>query len=436
MPTVRFAPSPTGYLHLGNARTALVNWLFARQRQGRFILRIDDTDRARSQAGFEEAIREDLAWLGLDWDAQHRQSERAALHEVMFRQLQAAGRVYPCHETAEELARWRQDRLDRSTAPVFKARDRFAPAAGRAAYWRFCPPEGEIGFEDLLLGARRFAPASLSDPVVLREDGSVTYLFASAVDDLDLGVSHVIRGEDHVTNTALQLAILQGLDAPPPRFAHLPLIGDAAGQPFSKRLGDLSLRALREQGIEPLAIVLALEALGTPRAADPSHGMADLLRLFSLEAYGRAPPRLDLDDLPRFSASVLHHRPFAAVAGRLKGHGVHDPDETFWRVVRPNIERLAEAKPWWDVCREPLTPVVTDPELLRAAAETLPLELDEPAFAAWTAGLRTRTGRKGKALFQPLRLALTAREHGPELKHLLPLIGRERALRRLRGETA
>jgi glutamyl-tRNA synthetase len=310
-------------------------------------------------------------------------------------------------------------------------------AEGRRPHWRLRLPEQEITFEDRVLGQRRFPPDALSDPVLRREDGSVTYLFASAVDDAELEISHVIRGEDHVTNTALQLAILTALDLPAPAFAHLPLVADAGGRGFSKREGALSLRHLRVSGVEPLAIVLALAALGTAHAPDPARSMADLVAGFSLEAYGRAAPKLLVDDLPRLSAAVLHHLPFAEVASRLKVLGVEGANERFWLAVRGNLERLEDAKVWWEVCTKPLQPVVADPELLAAAAELLPEDLEEEsAFAQWADALKARTGRRGKALFQPLRLALTGREHGPELKHLLPLLGHERALARLRGETA
>ncbi|MEK0081628.1 glutamate--tRNA ligase [Benzoatithermus flavus] len=444
-PVVRFAPSPTGYLHLGNARIAVVNWLFAQKEGGRLILRIDDTDVERSEARFEAAIREDLTWLGLSWQQEVRQSDRTALYEAAFARLVAEGRVYPCYETQEELAALRErqraagqppryDRRALALSPTDRAR---LEAEGRRPHWRLLLPEGEIGFGDLLLGPRRFPTASLSDPVLRRADGSATYLFASAVDDADLSVSHVIRGEDHVTNTVLQLAIWAALGEEPPAFAHLPLISDAAGRSFSKRLGALSLRALREQGIEPMAIVLTLAALGTAEAADPALGMSDLVARFSLEAYGRAAPKLVVDDLPRFSKAVLHHLPFAAVASRLAALGLDRADEAFWCAVRGNLDRLEDARDWWEVCTRPLRPVIADPELLAAAAELLPQDVgDEAAFTAWIDALKVRTGRKGKALFRPLRLALTAREHGPELKHLLPLLGRDRAWHRLRGETA
>jgi glutamyl-tRNA synthetase len=444
-PVVRFAPSPTGYLHLGNARIAVVNWLFARKEGGWLILRIDDTDLERSEARFEAAIREDLTWLGLDWQQEERQSDRAARYDAAFARLAAAGWAYPCYETPDELAAARErqraagqpPRYDRSALALSAPERSRLEAAGRQPHWRFRLPDGEIAFADLILGQRRFPTTSLSDPVIRRADGSATYLFASVVDDAELGISHVIRGEDHVTNTALQLAILAALGHAAPAFAHLPLIGDAAGRSFSKRLGALSLRALREEGIEPMAIVSTLAALGTAEAPDPARTLDDLVAGFSLEAYGRAAPRLVVDDLPRFSTAVLHHLPFAAVAPRLAALGLAEADAAFWEAVRGNLDRLADAAQWWEICTRPLTPMIADPELLAAAADLLPPDpADAAVFAAWIDALKARTGRKGRALFQPLRLALTAREHGPELKHLLPLLGRDRALRRLRGETA
>lgn len=444
-PVVRFAPSPTGLLHLGNARIAVVNWLFAQKHGGRFLLRIDDTDRERSLEIFVEAIRADLRWLGLDWEAELRQSDRSPLYDAALARLRAGGSVYPCYETADELAAMRArqraagrpPRYDRR-ALALTAADRAAlEASGRSPHWRLRLPDRDLAFEDLILGPRRFRPEALSDPVVRREDGSATYLFASALDDAELAITHVIRGEDHVTNTALQLAVLAALDAPPPRFAHLPLVGDVAGRGFSKREGALSLSVLREEGIEPHAILLTLAALGTPNAPNPAADLADVVAAFSLEAYGRAAPKLDVDELRSLSAAVLHHLPFAAVAPRLHALGLPEITPPFWEAARGNLERLADARDWWELCTAPIDPVIQDPELLAAAAELLPPDtLDEAAFGRWIEALKQRTGRRGKALFQPLRLALTGRQHGPELKHLLPLLGRARVLARLRGEIA
>ncbi|MFL5337333.1 MAG: glutamate--tRNA ligase, partial [Geminicoccaceae bacterium] len=349
-PVVRFAPSPTGHLHLGNARVAVVNWMFARRHGGRFVLRIDDTDRERSKPAFDQAIREDLTWLGLGWDADLWQSSRGPVYEAAFAQLRDSGRVYPCYETAEELTALRQAQHGRSLPPRYDRRalrlseaERAAlEAAGRRPYWRLLLPQGELAFEDLVLGPRRFQADELGDPVVWRENGSVTYLFASAVDDAELAISHVIRGEDHVTNTALQLAILAALGRPPPRFAHLPLIADAAGKQLSKRLGALSLRSLREQGVEPLAIVATLAALGTAHAAEPATTLEQLVAGFALEDYGRAAPKLLVDDLPRFSAAVLHHLPFTDVAARLREEGLGGIDAGFWEAIRGNLAKLEE----------------------------------------------------------------------------------------------
>ena len=436
-PVVRFAPSPTGYLHLGNSRVAVVNWLFAQQAGGQFVLRIDDTDRERSQTVFDQAIQEDLSWLGLGWDAILRQSGRADRYEAAFARLREAGLAYACYETPEELAALRQRQRAQGLPPRY---DRRALRQGETErrgkpYWRLLLPEGELAFDDLILGARRFAASALSDPVIVREDGSATYLFASAVDDSELGITHVIRGEDHVSNTSLQLAILAALDHPPPAFAHLPLIADAGGRQFSKRLGALSLRSLREQGVEPMAIVATLAALGTSNAAEPGRSMSELVAGFSLAEYGKAAPKLMVDDLPRFSAAVLHHLSHSDVAPRLRALGLGGIDDEFWAAIRGNLNRLDDAREWWEVCRRPLAPVVSEPDLLAAAADRLPNDL-AAGFPDWIEALKAATGRKGKALFHPLRLALTGREHGPELKHLLPLLGRERALERLRGKTA
>ena len=436
-PVVRFAPSPTGYLHLGNARVAAVNWLFARHEGGQFVLRIDDTDRERSQPLFDQAIQEDLSWLGLGWDAILRQSGRADRYGMAFARLRQAGLAYACYETPEELAALRGRQRAQGLPPRYarRAMDQDEAQRGGRPYWRLDLPEGDLAFDDLVMGPRRFAASALSDPVIVREDGSATYLFASAVDDAELGITHVIRGEDHVSNTALQLAVLAALGHPPPRFAHLPLIADASGRQFSKRLGALSLRSLREQGVEPLAIVATLAALGTAHAADPSRGMNELVAGFSLADFGKAAPKLVVEDLPRFSAAILHHLSYADVAPRLRELGLGGIDAEFWAAIRGNLNRLDDAREWWEVCRRPLAPVVTEAELLAVAADHLPQDLAS-GFSDWIETLRELTGRKGKALFHPLRLALTGREHGPELKHLLPLLDRERAQARLRGRTA
>jgi glutamyl-tRNA synthetase len=429
---VRFAPSPTGFLHLGNARTALINWLFARRHGGTFVLRIDDTDQARSEERFVDAIREDLRWLGLDWDEEVRQSGRAALYGEAFERLRALGRVYPCYETPERLAAWRQERLARGEPPVFKTP--LAPSdPALPAHWRFRIAPGPIQFRDLIQGERRFEGGQLGDPVVRREDGTVTFLFASVVDDAALAISHVIRGEDHVTNTGVQIAMFRGLDATPPLFAHLPLIADAQGQQLSKRHGSLGLRELRAEGIEPVAVSHVLAALGTATAPDPSLSLAELAARFDLAAYGRAAPRLDPADLRRLSAEVLRRAPFETVRTRLAGCGMGTIDSRTWDALKSSLDRLGDLTDWRRILEAPIQPVILDAAYCRLAADLLPDPVD---FDAWVAALTAATGREGRALFHPLRLALTGRERGPELRHLLALLPRETAVRRLRGETA
>jgi glutamyl-tRNA synthetase len=420
---VRFAPSPTGFLHLGNARTALINALFARQRGGVFVLRIDDTDRARSEELYVEAIREDLRWLGLDWQEEHRQTQREPAHLAAFERLREAGRIYACTETPEALEAWRAGRK-----PAVYKRGSLPPGSA-AAYWRFDLGRGRVSFDDLVQGPQAVDLASQSDPVVRRGDGSFAFLFASIVDDVDLAISHVVRGADHITNTGTQIAIAEALGATPPVFAHLPLILDADGHGLSKRRGSASLRELREQGIEPLAVAQLLATLGTGRAAEAGDGLDALAAALDLTAFGKGSPRLDSAELARRSAEVVRQLPFVAVRSRLP----EGADEPFWLAVRSSLDRVEDAMEWWRVCREPLSPVVEDAAFTQKAAELLPNPAD---WERWIDSLKAATGRKGKALFHPLRLALTARERGPELKHLLTLLPRETVSRRLRGETA
>lgn len=419
---VRFAPSPTGLLHLGNARTALVNALFARQQGGELVLRIDDTDRARSEERFVGAIREDLRWLGLAWQDEHRQSAREGLHLAAFERLRKAGLVYACTETSEELEAWRAGRR-----PAIYKRGSL-PAGQGATYWRFDLGHRRVAFDDLVQGPQDIDLASQSDLVVRRADGSPTFLFASIVDDIDLRISHIVRGADHVTNTAAQIAMAEALGVAAPVFAHLPLILDALGHGLSKRRGSASLAELRGRGIEPLAIVQILATLGTGRSAAPTEELDDLAAALDLRAFGRASPRLADDELQRRSAEVVRRLPFAAVRDRLPVGA----DEPFWLAVRSSLDRVADAAEWWAVCRGTVTPVIEDAAFTRRAADLLP---DPPDWDRWVEALKA-TGRKGRALFHPLRLALTARERGPELKLLLTLLPRETIVRRLRGEAA
>ncbi|KAF0138438.1 MAG: glutamyl-tRNA synthetase [Rhodospirillaceae bacterium] len=443
--TVRFAPSPTGLLHVGNARVALFNRLFADRHGGRFILRLDDTDVERSREDYAAAIERDLAWLGIIWEHKVRQSERLTRYDVVMARLLAVERVYPCYETAEELERRRCLRRTCGQPPIY---DRAAlklsvadrarlEAEGCRPHWRFRLDLHEMRWDDLVRGPCHYHGAHLSDPVLQRADGTYLYTLPSVVDDIDLAVTHVIRGEDHVTNTAVQSQLFQALEALPPAFAHLPLMSDASGQGLSKRLGSLSLDSFRQQGIEPMALASLLAAVGTGGSPQLKGTLAELAAGFTLEHCSRAAPRFDMTELWHMNARLLHETPLAVVRERLAAMGLGEVTEAFWSAVRANLDRLETAVVWWRVCTHPQTVRIEDADLCACAADLLPPEpWDETTWSVWTNAIRTATGRTGKALFHPLRLALTGRDHGPELKGLLLVIGRTRALIRLRGSDA
>lgn len=454
-PIVRFAPSPTGRLHIGNIRTALLNWLFAARHRGCFLLRIDDTDRQRSTQAFDQGIREDLAWLGLTWEALVRQSDRMARYASVADALKASGRLYPCYEAEDELQRRRARQRARGLPPQYdraslrltsEERARLE-AEGRLPHWRFRldntgPGRGDtpqptlVDWVDLVRGDQSVDLGSLSDPVLIRADGTPLYTFTSVVDDIDFKVSHIIRGEDHVTNTGVQIDIFKALEAPPPRFAHHSLLVAGDGQALSKRLGALSIASLREDGIEAMAIACHAALLGTPEAIAIYPDLASLAQHCDIERVSRAPGRFDVAELAALNGRYLHGLNFAAVAERLARLGVGG-GEAFWHAVRANILRLTDAKVWWAVVAGPIEPVVEDRALLEAAAKRLPPEpWDEATFGAWTTLVRQDTGVKGRQLYHPLRLALTGRDAGPELKALLPLMGLARVAARLRGEVA
>ncbi|MEA3036188.1 MAG: glutamyl-tRNA synthetase [Sphingomonadales bacterium] len=438
----RFAPAPTGRLHVGNVRTAVHNWLWARKNGGRFLLRLDDTDRERSREEFAEGIRRDLAWLGLAPDAEQRQSTRFAAYEAALDRLKTAGRVYPAYETAQELELKRKVALGRGKPPVY---DRAAlalsdagrarlEAEGRRPHWRFrLDHHAPIEWADLVRGPQHFDPRLLSDPVVRREDGSWLYMLPSTVDDVELGITHVVRGEDHVANTALQLQMFEVLGAPPPAFAHEALLVGSEGK-LSKRLGSLGVEALREQGIEPIALVAKLARIGTSLPVEPVTEPGPLVDGFDFATFGRAPARFDLDELAGLNAKIVHQLPFERVADRLPP----EMSEADWLALRPNLRTAAEAADWWEILHGhghvKVPAAEEDRPLLDAAAEALAaVDWFADPWPQLVGRLKAGTGRAGKALFLPLRRALTGRDSGPEMAALLPLIGRDEALRRLRA---
>jgi glutamyl-tRNA synthetase len=442
--TVRFAPSPTGRLHAGNIRTALLNWMFAQQRGGRLLLRLDDTDRERSTEEFANGIREDLTWLGLGWDREVKQSDRFAIYDAAVEKLKASGRLYPAYETQDELELKRKRQLARGRPPVYdRAALKLADAdrqklesAGQSPHWRFKLETRDVVWNDLIRGEQHVDAASLSDPVLVRADGTYLYTLPSVVDDIDLGVTHVVRGEDHVANTAPQIQLFEALAAEPPAFGHHNLLINPEGQALSKRERVLSIQGLREEGLEPLAVGSYAATIGTSDTVAPRQSLQELVVRFSFGKLSRAPARFDVEELRALNARLLHALPYEAVAPALRDMGVED-GEAFWLAVRSNLAVLSDAGAWWQVVKGPLQPVITDAALCQQAAALLPPEpWDESTWERWAANVKQATGIKGKALFQPLRLALTAREHGPELKLLLPLIGQARAFARLEGKTA
>lgn len=436
--TTRFAPSPTGKLHVGNVRTALHNWLLAKRDGGRFLLRIDDTDAERSREEYVAAIRADLAWLGLTPDGEERQSARFDLYEREFARLAASGHVYRCYETSQELELKRKVRLGRGLPPVYdraalalSEADHAARAAtGHAPHWRFKLDHGaKIEWLDGIRGPQHFDPAQLSDPVIRRADGSWLYMLPSVIDDIDMAVTDVLRGEDHVSNTATQMQMFAALGAEPPRFAHEALLVGAEGK-LSKRLGSLGMAELREAGIEPEALIALLARLGTADPVDPALDADALAASFDLAHFGRAPARFDEAELHRINAAVVHRLPYAR-ARHLLPEGM---SEAGWDAIRPNLAHIGEAGEWWRVVTGPVSPppfADEDRAYLAQAADLLAARSDD--WHMLTGALKQSTGRKGKALFLPLRQALTGHDHGPEMAMLLPLIGKDVAVRRLRA---
>lgn len=429
MVAVRFAPSPTGRLHVGNARIALVNWLFARKHGGSFLLRLDDTDRERSTAEFAAAIEEDLHWLGLDWDTFARESDRFPRYDEAIAALKTSGRLYPAWETAEELELRRKLQIASHRPPIYDRaalglsdEDKARLTAERGApHWRFRLDGKRLSWPDLVKGETVVDTASLSDPVLVRSDGQPLYTLTSVVDDIDFAISHVIRGEDHVTNTGVQIELFEALNGTVPAFGHLSLLVDGTGAGLSKRLGSLSLASLRAEGIEGIAVDALLARLGTADPVEPVTTLETLVESFALPRFGKAPARFDPSELRGLSTHILQRLTFGEVKDRLP----EGTSEAFWLAIRGNIETLMDAADWWRVVIGPFEkPEIDDPRAVRAAAYRLlpPGPYDQETWGRWTAAIAAETGAKGKSLFLPLRLALTGRAHGPEMKTFLPLL--------------
>lgn len=449
--TVRFAPSPTGHIHIGNSRPALYNWLFAQKEGGRFILRFDDTDLERSKQEYAQSIEQDLRWLGIEPDVIERQSARFASYDAAAQKLKDAGLLYPCYETPEELDRRRSRQRALGRPPVYDRaglrqtdEERAAfEAEGRKPHWRFVLPNHdgdpfetrrtEVTWNDLCRGDQAVDLASLSDPVLIRADGTYLYTLPSIVDDIDMGVSHVIRGEDHVANTGVQIAIFDALGAKPPVFGHHNLLTTRDGEGLSKRKGALSIGSLREAGLEPMSVASLAVLTGTSQAVEPVPTMAALVDKFDLTSVSKSSAKFDPEELKGLNARLVHELPFEAVSARLEAHGIEAGQE-FWETVRGNCETVNDASRYWQVITGPVDSRIEDEdrEFVFKARDFLPSgEITQESWGEWTSALKAETGRKGRGLFMPLRRVLTGMDHGPDMKALLPLIGKQNILDRL-----
>lgn len=442
---VRFAPSPTGFLHVGNARTAVITWLFCQKENGHFLLRIDDTDRERSRDECEVAIEEGLTWLGLPWDEKVNQKDRMDVYEKIIEKLKSDGRLYACYETPEELGLKRKTQLSRGIPPTY---DRAGldltdeqiekyEAEGRTPHWRFKLNHTPIEWNDLIRGPVAFKGEDLSDPVVLREDGTPLYHLCSVIDDIEFGITHVVRGEDHVSNTATHVQMFEAISGKAPEFAHLSLISDAEGGKLSKRIGSLSLRDIQnEEGLEAMSIVSLMARLGTSDPIEAFTAHKDLIDSFDFSKFSRSTPKFDSDELVRLNSKILHDTEFVEVQSRLADMGLTDLDENFWNAVRPNLERLSDIQDWWKVVNDDNATKIDeeDKEFIEQAADVLPpAPWTSETWSEWIGKIKEVSDRKGKGLFMPLRKALTGMDHGPELNNLLPLLGEEKVKQRLKG---
>jgi len=434
MTTTRFAPSPTGYLHIGNMRAALMNYLIARKAQGTFILRIDDTDPERSKEEYVDGIKRDLEWLGLHWDRIERQSLRLDRYHAAADQLRDMGRLYECFETPTELDLKRKKQLNMGKPPVYDRAALALSAADKdvlrtergAGHWRYKLDQERINWTDGILGDLSIDAASVSDPVLIRGDGQFLYTMASVVDDVDMGITHVVRGSDHVTNTATQIQMIQAIGGTVPTFAHHSLLTGPQGEALSKRLGTLSLRDLRDAGVEPEALISLMARLGANLPVELRMSLDDVAEGFELTQFGSAPTKFDEQDLYPLTARFLHAQSFDAMASDIAAVGVPtELAERFWDVTRENITIRKDLAQWWEMFQNGADPVIDD-EDRDFVAQALTLLPDGPfdgdTWKTWTTAVKDATGRKGKNLFMPLRKALTGQAHGPDMSALLPLL--------------
>ena len=439
MTKVRFAPSPTGYLHIGNFRTALINFLFAKNKNGHFMLRIDDTDDERSLKKYEDAIKEDLSWVGINWDSLEKQSSRLSYYDQALQKLLDKKRAYPCFETAEELSLKRKKQLSSGKPPIY---DRSAlnlsdsdiadlKAKGRSPHYRFLLDHKDVNWNDLVKGASQYNMSNLSDPVIIREDGRVIYTLASVVDDIDFEVTDILRGEDHMTNSAAQIQLFEALESSPPNLGHLSLLTDISGAGLSKRMGSISLRDLKDEGFQPMAISSLLSKVGTSDAVEIFRDINQIISDFDISKFGKSKPKFDKNELRGLNSKLFKVLDFSDISNQLKKFNFKISSD-FWELVKGNIENLEELELWWNIIYGNIEPKYNDENFLNTALETLPEgNFDKNTWTNWTSILMKETGRKGKELYNPLRMCLTGQNKGPEMATLVCLMGRGKVLERL-----
>ena len=439
MTKVRFAPSPTGYLHIGNFRTALINFLFAKNKNGHFMLRIDDTDDERSLKKYEDAIKEDLSWVGINWDSLEKQSSRLSYYDQALQKLLDKKRAYPCFETAEELSLKRKKQLSSGKPPIY---DRSAlnlsdsdiadlKAKGRSPHYRFLLDHKDVNWNDLVKGTSQYNMSNLSDPVIIREDGRVIYTLASVVDDIDFEVTDILRGEDHMTNSAAQIQLFEALESSPPNLGHLSLLTDISGAGLSKRLGSISLRDLKDEGFQPMAISSLLSKVGSSDAIEIFRDINQIISDFDISKFGKSKPKFDKNELIGLNSKLFKMLDFSDISNQLKKFNFKISSD-FWELVKGNIENLEELELWWNIIYGNIEPKYNDENFLNTALETLPEgNFDKNTWTNWTSILMEETGRKGKELYNPLRMCLTGQNKGPEMATLVFLMGRGKVLERL-----
>ena len=435
----RFAPSPTGLLHVGNLRTALITWLATKSKIGKFILRIDDTDRERSKKEYIDAIKEDLSWLGIDWELCFCQSDRLEKYEEAKQKLIKSGRLYPCYETEEELAVKKKSLLSRNLPPIYDRASLNLSTSdkqelekqGIKPYWRFLLTDEDIVWDDKVRGHLKFSAKSLSDPVLIRTDGTLTYSLASVVDDIEYGITDIVRGEDHISNSAIHIQLFKALGGQPPKFAHLSLL-TTKEKKLSKRIGGFSIEELKEKGILPLSLAIFLSKMGTSDIIDTKKRIPDLIKEFEFSKLSKSTVQYDYRELAIFNTKIIHSLTYNEIKDKLQELGMKNIDEKFWLSVRNNIEQLEDVKEWWRICKEDIKTKILDKELTKLASEQLPE--GEPNFTTWDTwmnNIKNYTDKRGRKLFLPIRVALTGEEQGPELRNLLPLMSRNMILKRL-----